>query len=191
MPPYFQCKFFLWTPQESALNNFPMEIYSGDIIVETSLTPELLFSHVGTAAMVGWALLILGPRRFTWLNAVPLWIIPAGLSAVYAALVFSRFSGMGGGFDSLASVATLLSDDWALLAAWVHFLAFDLFVGAVIAARMDRAGVDRLVQAPILASTFMLGPLGFLIAALTELGLRAGQLPTQIRSLKGTSHVFA
>ncbi len=155
------------------------------------MTPELLFSHVGTAAMAGWALLILGPRRLVWLNALPLWIIPAGLSAVYAALIFSRFSGMGGGFDSLANVATLLADDWALLAAWVHFLAFDLFIGAVMAARMDRVGVGRLVQTPILLSTFMLGPLGFLIAALTELGLRARRLPTQTKSLEGTHYVFA
>ncbi|WP_342075743.1 ABA4-like family protein [Yoonia sp. SS1-5] len=155
------------------------------------MTPEILFSYVGTAAMVGWALLVLGPRRFTWFNAIPLWIIPAGLSAVYAALIFSRFSGMGGGFDSLSNVATLLADDWALLAAWVHFLAFDLFIGAVMAARMDRVGVGRLVQTPILLSTFMLGPLGFLIAALTELGLRARRLPTQTKSLEGTHYVFA
>ncbi|WP_299603346.1 ABA4-like family protein [uncultured Tateyamaria sp.] len=155
------------------------------------MTPELLFSHVGTAAMAGWALLILGPRRSVWLNALPLWIIPAGLSAVYAALIFSRFSGMGGGFDSLSDVAKLLADDWALLAAWVHFLAFDLFIGAVMAARMDRVSIGRLVQTPILLSTFMLGPLGFLIAALTELGLRARRLPTQTKSLEGTHNVFA
>ena len=155
------------------------------------MTPEIVFSYAGIAAMVGWALLILGPRRFAWFNAVPLWIIPAGLSAVYAALIFSRFSGTGGGFDSLASVAILLSDDWALLAGWVHYLAFDLFVGAVIAARMDRVGVDRLVQAPILGATFMLGPLGFLIAGLTELGLRARKLPTQTHYMKETANVLA
>jgi hypothetical protein len=56
---------------------------------------------------------------------------------------------------------------------------------------MDRAGVGRLVQAPILLSTFMLGPLGFLIACLTELGLRAVRIPTQTRSLKGETHVPA
>ena len=155
------------------------------------MTPELLFSHVGTAAMTGWALLVLGPRRYTWFNAIPLWIIPAGLSMVYAGLIFSRFSGMGGGFDSLENVAILMSDRWALLAGWVHYLAFDLFVGAVMAARMDRAGVGRLVQTPILLSTFMLGPLGFLIAGLTELGLRASVLPTQSRSMKGATHVPA
>jgi hypothetical protein len=155
------------------------------------MAPELLFSHVGTAAMAGWALLILGPRRYAWFNAIPLWIIPAGLSAVYAALILSRFSGMGGGFDSLENVAILMSDRWALLAGWVHYLAFDLFVGAVMAARMDRAGVGRLVQAPILLSTFMLGPLGFLIAGLTELGLRAAAIPTQTLSLKGETHVLS
>lgn len=155
------------------------------------MTPDLLFSYVGPVAMAGWALLILGPRRYGWFNAIPLWIIPAGLSAVYALLVFSRFSGMGGGFDTLDNVAILMSDRWALLAGWVHYLAFDLFVGAVMASRMDRAGVGRLVQTPILLSTFMLGPLGFLIAILTELGLRALAVPTQTRSLKGETHVLA
>ena len=155
------------------------------------MTPDLLFSHVGAAAMAGCALLILAPRRFAWFNAIPLWIIPAGISVVYAALIFSRFSGMGGGFDSLDNVALLMSDRWALLAGWVHYLAFDLFVGAVMAARMDRAGIGRLVQAAILGSIFMLGPLGFLIAGLTELGLRATLIPTQTRFLKGQSHVPA
>ena len=155
------------------------------------MTPEIVFSYVGTVAMVGWALLILGPRRFAWFNAIPLWIIPAGLAAVYAALIFSRFSGVGGGFDSLANVAVLMTNDWALLAGWVHFLAFDLFVGAVMAGRMDRVGVGRLVQAPILGVTFMLGPLGFLVAGLTELGLRAQSLPAQLIQLKEKSDVYA
>jgi hypothetical protein len=84
-----------------------------------------------------------------------------------------------------------MSDRWALLAGWVHYLAFDLFVGAVMAARMDRAGVGRLVQAPIL---------------LVDLHARAARLPdrrpdrawparrrvpTQTRSLKGAPHVLA
>lgn len=155
------------------------------------MTPEGIFSLAGIAAMAGWALLILGPRRYGWLNAIPLWGIPAGLALVYALLVLGRFSGMGGGFDSLASVATLLSDDWALLAGWVHYLAFDLFVGAVMAARMDRVGVGRVVQAGLLGATFLLGPLGFLLAALTELGLRAGPIPAQTPAPKGDADVAA
>lgn len=154
------------------------------------MPPEIVFSHASTAAMAGWVLLILGPRRFALFNAIPLWIIPAALSVVYAMIVLSRFAGVDGGFDSLASVALLMSDDWALLGGWVHFLAFDLFVGAVMAARMDRAAVGRIVQGPILLAIFMLGPFGFLIAALTELGLRA-RLPRQSRSLMGARDVAA
>ncbi|MGS4945694.1 ABA4-like family protein [Meridianimarinicoccus sp. RP-17] len=153
------------------------------------MTPEMLFSQAGMAAMAGWLILILGPRRFGWLNALPLWVIPSGLSAVYAALILSRFSGTGGGFDSLASVAVLMADPWALLAGWVHYLAFDLFVGAVMAARMDRAGVGRVVQGPVLGAIFMLGPLGFLVAALTELGLRAADRPLRALAGTGESHV--
>ena len=149
------------------------------------MTPDDLFSFAGTAAMAGWAVLVLGPRRHAWLNAIPLWIIPTGLSALYAALILSRFSGIGGGFGSLADVATLFADRWALLAGWVHYLAFDLFIGAVMAARMDRAGVGRVVQAPILLTVFMLGPLGFLIALLTEGGLRALDRPVLSNPLKG------
>jgi hypothetical protein len=136
------------------------------------VSPEVLFSHANTVAIAGWILLILGPRRFYWFNAITLWIIPAGLSVIYSLIVLSRFAGVGGGFDSLVSVAQLMSDDWALLGGWVHFLAFDLFVGAVMAARMDQFGVARIVQGPILVAIFLFGPFGFVIAALTELGLR-------------------
>ena len=155
------------------------------------MTPEILFSLASTVAMIGWVLLILGPRRFAWFNVIPLWIIPTGLSAVYAALIFSRFAGAGGGFDSLENVMILMSNQWAMLAGWVHFLAFDLFVGAFMAARMDRVGVGRLVQASILGTIFMLGPLGFLIAGLTELGLRTRAIPTQLRFFKGKHNALA
>lgn len=155
------------------------------------MTPEDIFSLAGAAAMAGWGLLILGPRGYPGLNAIPLWVIPVGLSGVYGLLVLSRFSGTGGGFDSLASVAMLLSDDWTLLAGWVHYLAFDLFVGAVMAARMDRVGVGRVVQAAILIPIFLLGPLGFLLAALTELGLRLRPVLARPHSpaIEGAGHV--
>ena len=81
-------------------------------------------------------------------------------------------SGAGGGYGSLMQVRTLLSGDEMLLAGWTHFLAFDLVVGALIAERMDRAGIGRLLQAPLLASIFMFGPLGMLLALLTELAAR-------------------
>jgi hypothetical protein len=132
------------------------------------VTPEQVFGMTGMPAMIGWAILILGPRRFAWLNAIPQLIIPLGLSALYALLILRFFAEPGGGFGSLAEVRQLFTSDWTLLAGWVHYLAFDLAIGAYLATRMDRVGIGRLVQAPILVTTFLFGPMGFALALITE-----------------------
>lgn len=150
------------------------------------MTPEDVFGMSGTPAVLGWAILILGPRRFAWLNAIPQLVIPLGLSALYAILVLRFFAEPGGGFDSLAGVRQLFTSDWTLLAGWVHYLAFDLAIGAYLAARMDRAGIGRLIQAPVLVTTFLLGPIGFLLAILMEaaLGARLSLPSLRPRALK-------
>lgn len=124
---------------------------------------EAWFSVGGSLAALGWAILILGPRRWRALNAIPAYAIPALLSAGYAVLILLYFGRGEGGFSSLAAVAQLFESPPLLLAGWVHYLAFDLFVGAWIARRADAMGMNRLLQAPILFATFMLGPIGLLI----------------------------
>ncbi|MDJ0760697.1 MAG: ABA4-like family protein [Woeseiaceae bacterium] len=134
-------------------------------------TPDQLFGWAGQAAMVGWLVLVLLPRRWPWLLAVPRYIIPFGLSLLYAGLAMAHFFTVdGGGYGSLAEVRVLLSKEEMLLAGWVHYLAFDLFIGGWIAVNADRIGLSRLVQAPILIATFMFGPVGLAIF----LAVRAG-----------------
>lgn len=139
--------------------------------------PDELFGLACAAVLPGWAILIFAPRRWAVLNAVPQLMLPGALSLLYGALVLTHFAGAGGGYGSLAEVRALLSDEWMLLAGWVHYLAFDLAIGAWAAARMDRAGVDRLVQGAILPVIFLFGPLGFVLALLTEAGLRPVRFP--------------
>ena len=58
----------------------------------------------------------------------------------------------------------LFASDFGLLAGWVHYLAFDLMIGAMMAQRMDAMGLSRLSQIPLLGLIFLFGPLGvFLI----------------------------
>ncbi|MBH0239026.1 ABA4-like family protein [Methylobrevis albus] len=137
------------------------------------MTPEQVFAMTGPPTLLGWAILILGPRRFRWLNTLPQLVIPLGLSGLYAVLVLRHFAEPGGGYGSLAEVRQLFSSDWVLLAGWVHYLAFDLAIGALLATRMERAGIGRLIQAPILLATFLFGPVGFLLALVTEAALAA------------------
>ncbi|MDJ0643447.1 MAG: ABA4-like family protein [Erythrobacter sp.] len=134
-------------------------------------SPEQIFGWAGQAAMLGWLILIFLPRRWLLLTAVPRYVIPFGLSLLYSGLAMSHILTVeGGGFGSFAEVKTLLSNDWALLAGWIHYLAFDLFIGGWIAVQADKVGISRLVQAPILLATFMAGPLGLALF----LAMRAG-----------------
>ncbi len=131
------------------------------MIGETGVSYETAFSMAGNAALIGWVILIFLPRRYDLLFAVPQFIIPFGLSLLYAGLILPTiFTVDGGGFGSLAEVRVLFGNDATLFAGWVHYLAFDLFIGAWIARRADAIGLSRLIQAPILAATLMFGPFG-------------------------------
>lgn len=136
------------------------------------MTPDNMFGLANLLALPGWAILIFAPRRWAWLNMIPALVIPLGLSALYTGLILAHFSAAGGGYGTLAAVRQLFSSDPALVAGWAHYLAFDMMIGAFLAVRMDRIGVQRLVQAPILIATFMFGPVGVLLALLTEAALR-------------------
>lgn len=127
------------------------------------MTFEQIFSSASMLAMLGWLILIFLPRRWDWLVQIPALFIPLILSIVYSFLIVRYFFSAEGGFDSLANVQQLFTYPSAALAGWVHYLAFDLFVGGVIVKQADDIGLSRLIQAPILVATFMFGPFGYLL----------------------------
>jgi Domain of unknown function (DUF4281) len=123
---------------------------------------DTVFSLASGAAMAGWLVLTLAPRAAIVMTALRLGLI-GGLSLVYALLIFVYFFRIeGGGFGSIGEVRALFLSDAGLTAGWVHYLAFDLFVGQWIAMEADRLGWSRIFQAPLLVATFMFGPIGLL-----------------------------
>jgi hypothetical protein len=60
----------------------------------------------------------------------------------------------------------------ALLAGWIHYLAFDLFTGAWEARDARRLRISRWLVAPCLLLTFLFGPLGLGLYLLLRAGLR-------------------
>lgn len=145
-------------------------------------SPETIFQLGNTIALGGWIALIFLPRRWgiVW---IPQFVIPSLLAFAYAALILPIFfAGGEGGFDSIENVRALFQNDAALTAGWLHYLAFDLFVGSWIAKASDKAGIPRPIQAVFLLGTFMFGPIGFLLFILTR-SLMAGlvERPTMRR----------
>ncbi|MDB5525626.1 MAG: hypothetical protein JWM58_3389 [Rhizobium sp.] len=122
-----------------------------------------LFSLASTAALFGWACLILLPRHPLITGGLRYGLI-GGLSTGYTVLIMLFFFRIeGGGFGSIGEVRALFLSDAGLLAGWIHYLAFDLFVGMWIASEADRTGMSRILQAPLLVATFMFGPIGLLL----------------------------
>lgn len=119
--------------------------------------------------MIGWATLILLPRGWVWAGWLPRFVVPAVLALSYSILVLVHFFSAEGGFDSIDAVRQLFASDPLMLAGWQHYLAFDLLIGCWLASQMDEANIHRLIQAPILVATFMLGPLGMVIGVGTLL----------------------
>lgn len=139
----------------------------------TPVTWENWFSLASATAAAGWAALILLPR-WPWLRGVMRYAVPGALAIAYTVLAAVYFvQAKGGGFNSLAEVKALLATDPTLLAGWIHYLAFDLFMGVWIAEQADKLGLSRLLQAPILVLTFLFGPIGYLIFIAVQAALRA------------------
>jgi hypothetical protein len=139
---------------------------------------ERLFGACNMLVLVPWLALLLLPRTPLLKHGIRFGVIVL-LAAVYASLIFTYFFRVeGGGFNSLAEVRTLFASDPVLLAGWIHYLAFDLFVGFWLAERLDGQQVSRFIQAPILFATFMFGPIG-LLAGLSPSLVRSSPLSVQ------------
>jgi hypothetical protein len=128
------------------------------------MTAEQLFAIANPAALAGWLVLAWAVfRKKAWLRdeiAGRWW--PLGFAALYTLLILLFFAKAEGGFDTLANVQKLFTSPWAALAGWVHYLAFDLFIGALIARRIMEAGASRLWLIGLLPATFLFGPIGLL-----------------------------
>ena len=124
---------------------------------------DAIFSAANGLALLGW-LCLLGAHRKRWANW---WLagvaIPSALALLYLALMVSSWGAAQGGFDSLAGVAMLFGSPPLLLAGWVHYLAFDLFIGAWLARRAVERGMVWWQLAPCLLLTFLFGPVGWLL----------------------------
>jgi hypothetical protein len=129
---------------------------------------EEIFSIANTTALLGWLVLAIAGRKRWASYLVTGVILPLLLAVAYLALVVVHWRETKGGFGSLAGVAALFSNHWLLLAGWIHYLCFDLFIGSWEVRDAQARGISHWLVIPCLFVTFMFGPIGLLL----YLGLR-------------------
>jgi len=128
------------------------------------VSDALIFALCNNGVIPFWLLLVLAPRaeitrRLVHSPVPALLLVPA-----YALLLFGDRPGpQGASFLTLEGVRAIFTTPWTVIACWIHYLLFDLFVGAWEARDARRRGVPHALLVPCLVLTLMFGPLGLLL----------------------------
>ncbi|NND82092.1 MAG: DUF4281 domain-containing protein [Gammaproteobacteria bacterium] len=125
---------------------------------------DLLFTICNRAVLPAWLLLVLAPgwdwtRRLVFHAWIPALLAVAYIYCFYRAMPIAE----GAGFSSLQQVLTFFESPFAATAGWIHYLAFDLFVGAWQVRDAQRHGIHHGWVIPCLILTLMAGPVGLLL----------------------------
>lgn len=127
-----------------------------------------IFSFGNSFVLIGWILLVFLPDwKYTQV------LILNGV-VVFFSILYSYLIGRDIGsfdpnsFSTLANVKALFQNGDAVAAGWLHYLAFDLFVGAYIVRESKKVGTSRWIYTLILPFAFMFGPVGYLIYFMTK-----------------------
>jgi len=140
------------------------------------MSGELLFSIVTWAMVPLWLLLAVLPNAAITRILVHSVAPPLALGLLYAWL-YHMVPGHSVNFTSLEGVRQTFQNENMLLAGWVHYLVFDLFVGAWIVRNARRREIWYPLVVPCLFLTFLMGPVGLLV----YLVLRATRDPDWFR----------
>ncbi|MDX1459931.1 MAG: ABA4-like family protein [Xanthomonadales bacterium] len=124
-----------------------------------------LFPIFNYGVLPFWALLVFAPRARLTATLVHTGLAPIILCAVYTVLFLVAVFGDSPQLDfgSIEGVRNGFQGDIVLLAGWVHYLAFDLFIGAWCCRDARRHDISHLALVPILVVVLMAGPAGLLL----------------------------
>ncbi|TDF34966.1 DUF4281 domain-containing protein [Alteromonadaceae bacterium M269] len=128
------------------------------------MEPDQLFIFFNRSILPAWLLLIFAPR-WRWTQAIIFhaWI-PSFLAVFYIyAFVSNPVFPEDGNFLTLEGVMVLFQQPYLVLAGWIHYLAFDLFIGAWQVRDAQRRDIHHLWVVPCLIMTLVFGPAGLLL----------------------------
>lgn len=124
-----------------------------------------------TVALACWGILIFLPRR-PFLLSLVMYLGVGILSLTYVIGLVSVMTGAadpGGAyardvsFFTVEGLRAISTTDAGVVIGWIHYLAFDLFIGLWIARDADAKRFPRVLQGIILVLVLLAGPTGLLL----------------------------
>jgi len=142
------------------------------------MSPDLIFTVANNGILIFWLLLIVAPRwRGTQLAvhsiAIPLVLGPAYLW-LFTRVWLGGEGAPGTSYFTLPGVMALFDSPAGAVMGWIHYLVFDLFVGAWEARDAARRGIPHWMVVPCLIVTLMAGPIGLALYLVLRIALRRG-----------------
>lgn len=128
----------------------------------------ILFSICNTGILICWGLLLFFPKLKVSVSLRSYPWVPLGLSFFYIYFL-SAAGGLGeADFSTLEGITGLFkkATPESAAAGWIHYLAFDFWMGCWMVDHSRKKGLPHWVIIPALLTTFMLGPTGVLVYAL-------------------------
>ena len=141
------------------------------------MAAQTVFNIANNGILIFWLLLIVAPRWRGTQILVHSVAIPLVLGLTYIWLIVTGFAGpmpAGASFFSLAGVMAFFTSPVAATAGWVHYLVFDLFIGAWEVRDSGRRGISHWAVIPCLIVTLLFGPAGLLLYLLLRLATGKG-----------------
>jgi hypothetical protein len=131
---------------------------------------ETIFTLANTAVLPFWLLLIVAPH-WVWTRRIAASLWPIGLlAALYTGLLIWSFTLPNPALNpadlanpTLGVIAAGLGTPLGATIGWVHFLAFDLFVGRWAYLDSRERALSAWWVSPTLVFILMAGPLGLLL----------------------------
>lgn len=130
---------------------------------------DLLNRLLGILVMGSWALMMFLPRWRVTRAVLNSDVVPLLIGAIYLSIAVRYVPGWFGEFRDLQTIAAFMAKPDILFVGWIHYLAFDLFVGRSILRDAQERGISQWLVAPCLFMTFMFGPGGYFAYALVRL----------------------
>ncbi len=142
------------------------------------MNPDLLFRLANLFALLIWIIIFIFPFSRIYRLLIRSGLVLGIFALGYMVIMISFFRADPSSLTNLDGVKALLDNEWAFLAGWIHYLAFDLLAGIWILNDSVRSGIPRGLIILTLIFTFMAGPFGlflyFIVKSLRKKTLNMG-----------------
>lgn len=126
------------------------------------MTSDQLYTFVNAIVLIPWLLMIFAPK-WSWTKRIIYSLaFPVFFAVIYLVLMILFFGQGEGDFSTLEGLTQLFGEPNLVLVGWLHYLAFDLFVGTWEYKDSQALQINCYVVASCLLLTLFVGPIGLL-----------------------------